>query len=201
MMAFAPGWLENESVWLHMSYKWYLELLRAGLFDEFFLELGTGLVPFMDPETYGRSPLECSSFIVSSAHPDASLHGQGFLARLSGSTAEFLSMWNLMMMGPEPFKVGKKSGDLELELRPALPGDWFDEDGEVSFAFLGQDGTTVTYHNPARTNTWAKGLAAAKVAVVLADGTAAEVPGGTLGAPYAALSRIGGLKSIDVYFS
>ena len=23
MMAFSPGWLENESIWLHMSYKWY----------------------------------------------------------------------------------------------------------------------------------------------------------------------------------
>jgi hypothetical protein len=28
MVAFSPGWLENESVWLHMSYKFYLELLR-----------------------------------------------------------------------------------------------------------------------------------------------------------------------------
>ena len=88
MMAFAPGWLENESVWLHMSYKFYLELLRATLYEEFFEELDTGLVAFMDVETYGRSPLECSSFIASSAHPDKSIHGQGYLARLSGSTAE-----------------------------------------------------------------------------------------------------------------
>ena len=29
MMAFVPGWLENQSVWLHMSYKYYLELLRG----------------------------------------------------------------------------------------------------------------------------------------------------------------------------
>jgi hypothetical protein len=26
MMAFNPGWLENESIWMHMSYKWYLEV-------------------------------------------------------------------------------------------------------------------------------------------------------------------------------
>ena len=50
MMAFTPGWLENQSVWLHMSYKFYLELLRAGLYDEFFNEIKTGLVPFMDPK-------------------------------------------------------------------------------------------------------------------------------------------------------
>ena len=57
----------------------------------------------MDPDVYGRPPIECSSFIASSAHPDKTIHGQGYLARLSGSTAEFLSMWNLMMMGAQPF--------------------------------------------------------------------------------------------------
>ena len=50
MMAFTPGWLENQSVWLHMSYKFYLELLRAGLYEEFYTEIKTGLVPFMDPK-------------------------------------------------------------------------------------------------------------------------------------------------------
>ena len=33
--AFTPGWLENESVWLHMEYKYLLELLKAGLYEEF----------------------------------------------------------------------------------------------------------------------------------------------------------------------
>jgi hypothetical protein len=39
MKAFSPGWLENQSVWLHMSYKYYLELLRGGLYEEFFSEV------------------------------------------------------------------------------------------------------------------------------------------------------------------
>jgi hypothetical protein len=26
MVAFSPGWLENQSIWLHMSYKFYLEV-------------------------------------------------------------------------------------------------------------------------------------------------------------------------------
>ena len=99
MMAFSPGWLENESVWLHMSYKFYLELLRGNLFDAFYLEISTGLVPFMAADVYGRSPLEAASFIVSSVFPDEKLHGASFLARLSGSTAEFLSMWELIMQG------------------------------------------------------------------------------------------------------
>ncbi len=34
--AFPAGWLENESIWLHMEYKYLLETLRAGLYEEFF---------------------------------------------------------------------------------------------------------------------------------------------------------------------
>ena len=61
--------------------------------SRFFEEIKTGLVPFMNNKVYGRSPLEAASFIVSSAFPDPKLHGASFLARLSGSTAEMLSMW------------------------------------------------------------------------------------------------------------
>lgn len=114
MKAFSPGWLENQSIWLHMSYKFYLELLRGGLYAEFFEEIQTGLVPFMDHERYGRSPLEAASFIVSSAFPDKRLHGVSYLARLSGSTAEFLSMWAIMMAGHAPFVVADDGKCLRL---------------------------------------------------------------------------------------
>ena len=89
MRVFPRGWLENDSIWLHMEYKYLLELLKNGLFDEFYEDFYGALVCFLKPAVYGRSVLENSSFIVSSAHPDASLHGTGFVARLSGSTAEF----------------------------------------------------------------------------------------------------------------
>jgi hypothetical protein len=89
---FPPGWLEHESVWLHMEYKFLLELLRAGLYEEFYANFKTVLIPFLDPKVYGRSILENSSFIVSSAHEDNRLHGKGFVARLSGTTAELLHM-------------------------------------------------------------------------------------------------------------
>ncbi len=105
LRAFTPGWLENEFDFLHMEYKYLLELLRAGLYEEFFEDFRNTLVAFQDPAGYGRSPLENSSFIVSSAHPDKSQHGRGFVARLTGATAEFLSMWNLMMVGQEPFFI------------------------------------------------------------------------------------------------
>ena len=103
--AFTPGWLENESIWLHMEYKYLLEVLRAGLYEEFYADFKRALVCFQDPQVYGRSPLENSSFLVSSAHPDESLHGAGFVARLSGATAEFLSIRTTMMAGRHRFFV------------------------------------------------------------------------------------------------
>jgi hypothetical protein len=121
-------------------------MLRAGLFPEFWEEVQSGMVAFMDPEVFGRSPLEAASFIVSSSYPDERLHGTGFLARLSGSTAEFLSMWHLMFQGPTPFVHDAESGALSLKLEPALPAWLFTDDGTVEFNFLGR--VAVTYHNP-----------------------------------------------------
>ena len=60
--AFTPGWLENESIWLHMAYKYFLAMLEAGLNEAFLKEIKRGLVPFWKVERYGRSPLENSSF-------------------------------------------------------------------------------------------------------------------------------------------
>ncbi|MCK5083787.1 MAG: hypothetical protein KAR31_12840, partial [Candidatus Omnitrophica bacterium] len=33
---FPAGWLENESIWLHMEYKFILELLRSEMYEEFY---------------------------------------------------------------------------------------------------------------------------------------------------------------------
>jgi len=115
LRVFTPGWLENESVFLHMEYKYMLAILRCGLFDEFFGDLKYALTAFQDPNRYGRNPLENVSFIVSSAHPDPEMVGKGFIARLSGSTAEFLSMWHQMMIGDKPFFMN--AGELSLKLQ------------------------------------------------------------------------------------
>jgi hypothetical protein len=196
MMAFSAGWLENESVWLHMSYKFYLEMLRAGLYDEFFEEIKTGLVPFMDNERYGRSPLEAASFIASSAFPDASLHGAGFLARLSGSTAEFLSIWIIMMAGHQPFYLDSQ-GVLCLKLKPVLPGWLFTRANTVTFTFLGT--TVVTYHNALRSDTWT--LEPKQATMVLNDGTIISAPDGVFRDEVAIASvRNQQAHSIDVFF-
>jgi hypothetical protein len=168
--AFTPGWFENESIWLHMEYKYMLEILRNGLFEEFYRDFKNVFVPFFDPAVYGRSILENASFIVSSANPDRSLHGNGFVARLSGATAEFINILLLMTVGPTPFHINR-AGELQLEFRPALPswlfteedrserlyrnGSWHDvtfAKNSFSFMFLGE--TLVTYLNPQRQNTF-----------------------------------------------
>jgi len=196
--AFARGWLENESIWLHMSYKFYLEVLRAGLYEEFWAEAQTGIVAFMDPLVYGRSPLEASSFLASSAFKDDSLHGQGFVARLSGSTAEFTSMWNLMMAGPQPFKVDE-NGDLYLEFAPALPDFLFD-DGKISFTFLGK--IPVTFHNDQGKSTWKLHLGIEKILITVAEGAEpVELPGGVIPSPYSYQIRDRQVSSIDVIFN
>ena len=118
--AFTPGWLENESIWLHMEYKYLLELIRSGLYEEFFLDFKKAAIPFLDREEYGRSTLENSSFIVSSKNPNESIHGKGFVARLSGSTIEFISMWKLIFFGKDIFKYDEENG-LIFALSPAIP--------------------------------------------------------------------------------
>jgi hypothetical protein len=117
--AHAPGWLENESIYTHMAYKWLLELLRSGSCDLFFDALATSLVPFMDPNTYGRSPVENCSFIAGSAFPDESLRGRAYQPRLSGVTAEMVNMWVIMVAGSQPFYLDDE-GQLRFRLRPVL---------------------------------------------------------------------------------
>ena len=161
---FSRGWLENESIWMHMDYKYMLELLRSGLYREFYTDFKNVMVPFMKPEVYGRSILENSSFISSSSNPDASIHGTGFVARLSGSTAEFVHILILMAIGEKPFSMDE-NGELQLQFNPALANWLFTDkarkekiwvDGKeksvsfpvnsFTFTFLGD--VQVTYLNP-----------------------------------------------------
>jgi hypothetical protein len=195
--AFTPGWLENESIWLHMEYKYLLEVLRAGLFEDFFEDCKTTLIPFLDPNVYGRSNLENSSFLVSSAHPDELLHGVGFVARLSGATAEFLSIWRTLMAGGNPFVV--KDGQLMLMFKPILPGWLFKIDGTVSYNFLGH--TKVIYHNPERLDTFGGKACIRSIKLHSSnDEEDIEFPGEVIPSPYAQKVRAGKVKQIDVQF-
>jgi hypothetical protein len=212
---FPAGWLENESVWLHMEYKYLLELLRNDLYEEFFADFRTVLVPFMQPDAYGRSILENCSFIASSAHPDPCVHGNGFVARLSGATAEFIHMLALVSMGPRPFGLNA-SGELELALKPALPG-WlfttkpatvrlagrqgYDElqlpAASFSFMFLGT--ILVVYHNEGRKDTYgASGVMPVAWMTTDPDGNSRNFEGPTLKGDVAGAVRDRRVARIDV---
>jgi len=202
-MAFAPGWLENQSVWLHMSYKFYLEILRHGLLDQFFEEMSSGgILPFMDPDVYGRSLLECSSFIASSVFEDPSVRGRGFLARLSGSTAEFLSMWTLMMLGPKPFYVEEETGELRMQLVPALPRwlfvDTKDSAPKVSFKLFGAIDVTY-FHLRGDENLYR--VSPSRYVIGLRDGSTFSIVGPSIPFELAdKIRRVVFVATIDAFF-
>ncbi len=204
---FSKGWFENESIWTHMSYKYLLELLRAGAHEEFFKDARTMLVPFMDPGQYGRSILENSSFIASSACPDAGARGRGYVARLSGATAEFIHMWLIMTVGTKPFSV--ENGKLSFKLSPVLPGKWFTEDDTCinwndqpltvpknSFACTLLGKTLLIYHNESRQDTFGSN-AVVPVRYLLDKQT--EITDRHLGPEIAEKIRLRQYKRIDVW--
>jgi hypothetical protein len=203
-MAFAPGWLENNSVWLHMSYKFYLEMLRHEMFEAFFEEITSGgMLPFMDPQVYGRSLMECSSFIASSSFEDPAIRGRGFLARLSGSTAEFLSMWILIMIGPHPFYIDKTTNLVQMQLVPALPRWLFAEQADdqkpvIRFKLFGS--IEVTYVHDRGEEDLYRTLPSRYV-VGLRDGSTFKVEGPSISNDLAdKIRRVAFVASIDVYF-
>ncbi len=192
--AFTPGWLERESIFLHMEYKYLFALLKNGLYDEFYEAAKTAMIPFMDPAVYGRSTLENSSFIASSANPDETVHGRGFVARLSGSTTELIGMWIRMFIGENVFRT--ENGELKITFAPVLPGDFFTESGVASWTFMGQ--TRVVYHNPARKKTYGPGAAkVVSMKMLTTGGETIIVNGDTLSGNPAELLRNGGYVRID----
>ena len=196
--AFTPGWLERESVFLHMEYKYLLGLLKAGLYEAFYQAFQDALVPFLDPAVYGRSILENSSFIASSRNPDPATHGRGYVARLSGSTAEVLSMWQTMMLGHNRFVM--ENGELAIAFAPILPGWLFDQAGEVAFRFL--SACAVTYINPARQNTYGPGgVSVQRLVCTRTDGSRVEVAGMGLRGPLALDLREGKITAITAHLA
>lgn len=210
---FPRGWLENEAVFLHMEYKYFLELLRCGQYEEFYHYLKKAGIPFLDPAVYGRSTLENCSFIVSSAHPDARIHGSGYVSRLTGASTEFLHMWRLMTVGTEVFRTNELGG-LQLVLEPKLPNWLFIEEEketvrftetaqevytqpENSFACMLLGHTLLTYHNPKRLSTYDENVAVVGMHILDHNGKATVISGNMAGETIAKQIRSGGVKQID----
>ncbi|MBU2102910.1 MAG: cellobiose phosphorylase [Candidatus Omnitrophota bacterium] len=206
---FVPGWLENETVWLHMEYKYLLEVLKSGFYEEFYRDFHNCCVCFFEPSRYGRNVLENSSFIVSSVHPDKSLWGKGFVARLSGATVEFLNIWVILCLGPKPFSVDC-SGNVCLEFSPILKGDLFTRAPETIeygglkvtfpkdiFAFTLFSSTLVVYHNPSRKDTF-KGCVVKRV-VIEESGRQHIIKSSVIETPLAQRIREQKAQRIDIY--
>lgn len=213
--AFPRGWLENEAVFLHMEYKYMLELLKSGLYDEYFECFKNCLVPFLNPEVYGRSILENSSFIASSVHPDKKIHGRGFVSRLTGATAELISMWLYMTSGQNPFFLDSE-GKLCLEFKPVLPAWLFciDEKDIVfyrdmkeyrlklpadSFAFCFLGHTIVILHNRNRKDTYGPSTAKITKITLVKEGKSIVVNGSIIRNSLAKQVRKGEIDRIEIF--
>lgn len=194
---FTPGWLENESIWLHMEYKYLLEIIKQGLFEEFYADFKNVLIPFKNAQTYGRSILENSSFLVSSAFCDKNLWGTGFVARLSGSTIELLNIWLVMNIGNKPFYLDNDK-KLNLKINPALPGWLFDKKiKSFQFNFLSE--IKVTYYNQKLKNTYGQGaVKVKKISFLDKDSAQIEIKSDTIPSPYAEQIRSRQIKKINI---
>lgn len=147
--AFTPGWLEREASFVHMSYKYLIGLFKSGLYDQYYEAIKTGMIPFMDPLVYGRSTLENVSFIATSNNPNPKNHGRGFVARLTGTTSEAITLLYLMFIGKHPFTY--ENNTLNFKVSPKLKA-WLFKDGQVSIKFLGK--TEIIILNPKNQDTF-----------------------------------------------
>jgi hypothetical protein len=206
---FTPGWLENESVWLHMEYKYLLELLKTGLYQQFFTEFRNAAICYQNPRLYGRSILENSSFLASSRHPDTAIHGKGFVARLTGATAELLNIWVLLSLGRRPFSLDKK-GELIFSPQPILDKRFFTQKSQTikwqdqsikipknSYSFGLFSKTLLIYHNPKRLDTYSKDCKVGEIIVTLSDKKKSFR--GKVKGEFAQAIRNQEVKKIDIY--
>lgn len=193
---FSPGWLENGSVFMHMEFKYLMECLRNGLVDEFYQDLHKAAPAFLDPNIYGRSVVENSTFIASTNNPDPRTHGRGFVARLSGTNAEWVHIFHLITVGIKPFDVNDQ-GELVFSPQPLIKGDLFTEEGTFKFRFL--SAIDVTYINPSRKDTYGKGAPQIqKWTLEDNQGNKSEVEGPTLSGDLAHQIRNRQIKSIQI---
>jgi hypothetical protein len=208
---FNYGWLENGSIFLHMHYKFVLEMVRAGLAEEFYGQIENLLVAFRDPMEYGRNPSENSSFLVGSGFTaDPRQHGRGCVARLSGSTVELLHLWIHLFLGPSPFAFENES--LVFRPEPLLSNSFFTAQeqavdpfgfrevlpaGSAACALLGS--TLLVYLNPMRRDTFGHGgVTPRRYRLYRQDGEVQTVEGRQLQGREAEALRLGRFRRVDV---
>ena len=135
---------------MHMSYKYLIGVIKSGLYDEYYEDMKTAMPPFMDPEVYGRSPLENASFIATSNNPNPQNHGRSFVARLTGTTSEAITLLMLMTTGKKLFSYQNQV--LKFHVKPILKKDFFDEHDEVSITLF--ETVQLIIKNPEKQDTY-----------------------------------------------
>jgi len=117
-------------------------------------------------------------------------------------------MWALMFIGPEPFFVNEKTGELRMQLLPALPFWLFQRDDggavvdgdqplSVSFKLFGM--IQVTYYNVVEQDLFR--VPPSRYVIGLRDGSITDVDGSTIPQALAdKLRRVVFADYIDVYF-
>ncbi|WP_445369213.1 hypothetical protein ACH5Y9_08070 [Methylomonas sp. BW4-1] len=208
---FNYGWLENGSIFLHMHYKFVLEMVRAGLVEEFYAHIETLLLPFHDPDTYKRNPIEASSFLVSSGFTvDVRQHGRGCVARLSGATVEFLHLWTHLFVGPTPFVF--VDGLLAFKSTPVLAAAFFTAEAQIATPFVEHEtlptasatctlfgSTLLVYLNPQRRNTFGQeAVKPIEYRLYGRDSTTQTLTAASVSGPAAEALRLGQFRRVDV---
>jgi hypothetical protein len=153
---------------------------------------------------------------LSSLNSDEQNHGRGYIARLSGATAEYLQMWTIMAFGHQPFYY--EDGSLIFRPTPVLKQTMFTteeqtielqisataqqtlllEKNTFTVRFLGH--TVITYHNDHRKNTFGDDSATIdRYRLQYIDGSSQVVNKPMLVGKLAEAIRNGNIKKVDIY--
>jgi hypothetical protein len=183
--------------------------LKCSLYEEFFNDFYNCRICFLDPGDYGRSILENSSFIVSSANRDKNLWKKGFVARLTGATVELLNIWILLYLGKQPFFIDKE-GKLCIKFSPILKKEFFTTHKEEivfkgkeiildkdCFAFKLFSSILVIYHNPKQKDTFKN--CKIKTIVLEKDREKHIINSSIIPSPFSYLIRKKRIDRIDIY--
>ena len=115
------------------------------------------------------------------------------MARLSGSTVEFMSMWKTMMFGRCPFTYEDET--LKLTFAPVIPAYLVGEDLQVSAMFLGS--TEVIYHLDGQHDFYPGSYAIEKIEIAYRNGSRMHC-GSSIAGDAARMIRDGMAETITV---
>ncbi|MFA6614263.1 MAG: hypothetical protein WCS83_05735, partial [Endomicrobiia bacterium] len=122
---------------------------------------------------------------------------RGFVARLSGSTAEFIDMWITIVLGKKPFTIDSNN-NLIFKLSPIIHSSYFDKDGKFSAKLFST--TDIIYANKSKKSTYLPEVQIKKIEIVWNSGKKDIIDGCEVIGQFAQDIRNRQAKSITVIF-